>query len=247
MKNFDLETTLVLDIETVPLFGSFNELSSEMQALWSVKSNSLQKRNADQPILSDAETFSESAGIYSEFGKIVCISVGIFKMDKSTSNLTLHLKSYYGDDEHQLLLEFKNMLVKYGANKKGVNLCGHNIREFDIPYICRRMIINNIELPDILSIHGKKTWELDHLVDTLTLWKFGDYKAYTSLKLLCAIFNIPTPKDDIDGSEVGKTYWKDKDLERIETYCKKDVVATARVFLRLQLKDPFSFEVRSAD
>jgi hypothetical protein len=109
------------------------------------------------------------------------------------------------------------------------------------------MIINNIELPDILSIHGKKTWELDHFVDTLTLWKFGDYKAYTSLKLLCAIFNIPTPKDDIDGSEVGKTYWKDKDLERIEAYCKKDVVATARVFLRLQLKDPFSFEVRSAD
>ena len=122
-------------------------------------------------------------------------------------------------------------------------ICGHNIKEFDIPYICRRMLVQYMPLPKLFEIHGKKPWELEYFIDTLNLWRFGDYKAYTSLKLLCGIFGIPTPKDDIDGSEVGKTYWEMDDLQRIEVYCRKDVVATARVMLRMLLMYPMGFEV----
>jgi predicted PolB exonuclease-like 3'-5' exonuclease len=176
------------------------------------------------------------AGIYAEFGKIVCISVGIFRRNKDTGELEFHVKSFYSDDERQLLLDFANLLEKHYNNPKKHYLCGHNIREFDIPYICRRMIIQGMNLPDVIDLYGKKPWETEHLLDTLALWRFGDYKNFTSLKLLCGVFDIPTPKDDIDGSEVGKTYWEDKDLDRIEVYCKKDVVATAQLLLRFKLE-----------
>jgi len=243
LSNLDLVNVLVLDIETVSGHKEFEDLSPEMQKLWGLKSESLQRKASDEERKSEVDTYSEMAGIYSEFGKIVCISVGVFRRDKETGKLHFHVKSYYGHDERQLLMEFATLLDKHYNNPKKHLICGHNIKEFDIPYTCRRMIINNLPLPEMLDMYGKKPWELEYLLDTLTLWKFGDYKAYTSLKLLCGIFGIPTPKDDIDGSEVGKTYWGSGDVERIETYCKKDVLATARVLVRMMLQDPMGFEV----
>ena len=245
LKHVDLVNVVVLDIETVSSHKSLEDISPEMQKLWGYKADSIQRRLEEADRLPLDEVYVENAGIYAEFGKIVCISVGVFRRDKETGKLHFHVKSYFGHDERQLLMEFTTLIEKHYNNPKKHYICGHNIKEFDVPYICRRMIVNGLALPDALDLPGKKPWELEHLLDTMTLWKFGDYKAYTSLKLLCGLFEIPTPKDDIDGSEVGKTYWNEGDVNRIEVYCKKDVVATARVLARMMLHDPMGFEVHT--
>ncbi|MGB3546715.1 MAG: ribonuclease H-like domain-containing protein, partial [Saprospiraceae bacterium] len=143
---------------------------------------------------------------------------------------------FASDDERELLEGFSAMLQQYYKDPAKCYLCGHNIKEFDIPYVCRRMVVNGLSFPEVLQITGKKPWETKHLLDTLELWKFGDYKNYTSLKLLAGLFGIPSPKDDIDGSDVGRVYWQEKDLPRIALYCEKDVLATVQLFLRYQLK-----------
>ncbi|MCH2043148.1 MAG: ribonuclease H-like domain-containing protein [Saprospiraceae bacterium] len=241
MPNFDLKTmdltkVLVHDIETVSSHGKYTDLSPAMQKLWNIKSEQIQRRTPEEDRLSPEDSYEEFGGIYAEFGKICCISVGAFVKDKETGQLKLHVKSYYDHDEHLLLTQFAELIEKRYNNPERDFICGHNIKEFDIPFICRRMIVNKIPLPNCINLPGKKPWETQNLLDTLTLWKFGDYKSYTSLKLLCGLFGIPTPKDDIDGSEVGKTYWKEDDLDRIEIYCKKDVVATAQVLVRMALR-----------
>ena len=217
LENYDIEKILFLDIETVPLSASYEEQSDRMKKLWDKKAIRLIKDEEDS-----SETIYPRAGIYSEFGKIICISVAFFHNNK------LRVKSYYGDNEKDLLIEFKGLLDKY-FNKSEHLLCGHNAKEFDFPYIARRMLINKVKIPKVLDIAGKKPWEVNHL-DTMQLWKFGDYKNYTSLDLLTAIFDIPTPKDDIDGSEVWKVYWQDNDLNRIKTYCEKDTITVVRLF-----------------
>lgn len=237
LDKIDLSKVLVFDIETVSGVRSYEELNPTMQKLWNIKSEQIQRRTEESERLSPEENFTAMAGIYAEFGKIVCISVGAFRRDKDSGEYHLHLKSYYSDDEKLLLEEFSAMLNKGYHNSYEHILCGHNIREFDVPYICRRLIIKRMPLPALLDIQGKKPWETKHLLDTLDMWKFGDYKNYTSLKLLCGVFDIPTPKDDIDGSEVGRTYWQEDDLKRIEVYCKKDVLATAQLLLRYKLMD----------
>ena len=231
MLKKDLTNIMFLDIETVPQKADYEELSSELAHLWDEKYALISKRMPekynDKTTAGDA--FNNSAGIYSEFGKIVCISVGFvfFKGDR----MCFRTKSFAGDDEKQILEDFTNLIVKFCISKDHT-LCGHNIKEFDIPYICRRILINGLELPPIFHISGKKPWEITFL-DTLELWKFGDYKNYTSLKLLTAVFGIPTPKDDIDGSQVARVYYQKKNVERIAVYCQKDVVATAQVFLKI--------------
>ena len=196
LDNVKTEDIIFLDIETVPAVGNYQPARSSMQALWEKKSK--QFRNADQ---SAAEVY-ERAGIYAEFGKIICISVGVIK---EKNPLSLRLKSFYGDDEKAILSDFSAMLSKFSKNKKEALLCGHNGKEFDYPYIARRMIINGLIIPEILDNAGKKPWEIK-LLDTMDLWKFGDYKNYTSLDLLTTILGIPTPKDDIDGSMVAGVY-----------------------------------------
>lgn len=209
---------LFLDIETVPFVEKWQYLSPNMQELWSKK--------IEKQLIEDqtAEEFYEKrAGIMAEFGKIVCISCGYI-----TSEEKIKIKSFYGDDEKLILNEFAQMLNNY-YHKKDSYLCAHNGKEFDFPYLARRMLINGIQLPKALSLQGKKPWEIPHL-DTMELWKFGDYKHYTSLNLLAAVFEIPTPKDDIDGAQVAEVYYKEHDLERIKTYCEKDVLTVAQVF-----------------
>ncbi len=213
---------MFLDIETVPENQNWNEVPANTQKLFEQKT--AYQRQEETTV----EAFYERAGIWAEFGKIVCISVGYFTADKTEKQL--RVKSFYGDDEAVLLQEFKELLDTH-FNKREQVLCAHNGKEFDFPYIARRMIIHQIELPKKLNLFGKKPWEIPHL-DTMELWKFGDYKHYSSLKLLTSILGIPSPKDDIDGSEVASVYYKEKNLERIVLYCEKDTVAIAQLVLR---------------
>ncbi len=232
LKDIKLESILFLDIETVPEVAGFNELSENKQSLWEKKSEYFRKEDEN------AEDVFSRAGIYAEFGKIICISVGM--MYSQGNDKHLRLKSFYSDDEKKLLLEFIGLLEKL-RKKPAVYLCGHNGKEFDFPYLARRILINGLGLPALLDVAGKKPWEVSFL-DTMDLWKFGDYKHYTSLELLTNIFNIPTPKDDIDGSMVGEVYWVEGNLERIVKYCEKDVVAVVQLFLRFQGKELLSEE-----
>jgi len=231
MARMDLQKIMFLDIETVPQTADFSELNPELAHLWEEKFAMIHKRMPEK--YSDettaAEAFNNSAGIYSEFGKIVCISVGYLHFLEK--EMHFRTKSFFGNDEVQILSSFSDLITKFCSTDEHT-ICGHNIKEFDIPYICRRMLINGLKLPAILNISGKKSWEIK-FIDTLELWKFGDYKNYTSLKLLTAVFGIPTPKDDIDGSQVATVYYQEKNIERIALYCQKDVVATAQVYLRM--------------
>lgn len=226
LNNVILKNVLVLDIETVPSIKSFEELPVKMQELWEEKA----KWKTEKNNISPAEFYQDAAGIHAEFSKIICISVGYFK---EVSNVyTFKLKSFFGHDEKQILENFSEMLNKY-FNKPEQLLCGHNAKEFDFPFIARRMLIHGIPLPSKLNMAGKKPWEIPHL-DTMELWKFGDYKNYTSLNLLAAVFNIATPKDDISGKDVRNVYWEENNLERIVTYCQKDVIAVAQLLLRFK-------------
>ena len=219
---YQLNDILFLDIETVPQEEYWSSLSEETQNLFEAKTKYQRKEEFT------AEEFYNRAGIWAEFGKIVCISVGYF--NNKDKKKQLRIRSFFGDDEHKILTDFKQLLDKHFAKKSNI-LCAHNGKEFDFPFIARRMIVHQIELPQKLNLLGKKPWEVPHL-DTLELWKFGDFKHYTSLKLLTSILGIPSPKDDIDGSEVAKVYYQEKDLKRIVTYCEKDTVAVAQILLR---------------
>lgn len=219
LENITLKHVLFLDIETVPQYSSYNEADSTYKKFWGRKAGFLATKE------NSAEDLFQRAGIYAEFGKIVCISVGIVaNIDGSD---TIKLKSFYGTDEVSLLKEFSQMLKSF-EEKSHVQLCAHNGKEFDFPYISRRMLINGLSLPASLDNSGKKPWEIKH-VDTLELWKFGDYKHYTSLDLLTSIFGIPSPKEEIDGSMVASVFYEEKDYQKIKRYCENDVVAVIQL------------------
>ncbi len=218
LDTIKLSNILFLDIETAPLVYKYTDLDETIRPLWDSKFRFLQNETP--------ETQYKKAGIFAEFAKVICISVGYFNENK------FRLKSFYGDNEKLVLQNFAALLNEH-FNKKDHLLCAHNGKEFDFPFLCRRMLVNSIKLPKTLNIAGKKPWEVNH-IDTMELWKFGDYKSFTSLSLLAAIFNISTPKDDIDGSDVARVYWEEKDLPRIVTYCQKDVLTVAQLVLRFK-------------
>ncbi|MEY2739880.1 MAG: hypothetical protein RL259_1789 [Bacteroidota bacterium] len=221
-----LNNILFLDIETVPEQQHYEQLDSEMQQLWEQKTQYQRKDDIS------GEDFYERAGIWAEFGKIITISVGYFVNKADIRNF--RVTSFWGD-EKKILNDFSNLLNTHFNGAQHL-LCGHNAKEFDIPFIARRMIINGIALPNKLDLFGKKPWEVPHL-DTLELWKFGDYKHFTSLKLLTKVLGVPSPKDDIDGSEVARVFYVENDIDRIITYCEKDVIAVAQIFLRLRREE----------
>ena len=223
LQKINLEHILFLDIETVPEKEHFGNLDDTMRLLWEQKSQYQRKDEFT------AEEYYDRAGIWAEFGKIICISVGYFNIKRDIREF--RVTTFFGE-EVKLLKDFKNLLNSHFSLPKHL-LCGHNGKEFDFPYIARRMIIHGIGLPYKLNLFGKKPWEVPHL-DTMDLWKFGDYKHYTSLKLMAHILGIPSPKEDIDGSMVRDVYYIEKDLDRIVKYCELDVVTTAQVFLRLR-------------
>lgn len=225
LENISLENILFLDIETVPQYAAFDDVPEGEKEHWQRKSEFLKKIDTD-----NASTIYSRAGIYAEFGKIICISTGYFLTGKDGRQF--RMKSFYGDDEKKLLQEFAGLLNQH-FNRTSHLLCGHNGKEFDFPFLSRRMLINGIKLPALLNTATKKPWEVQHL-DTMELWKFGDYKNFTPLNLLAHVFGVPSPKDDIDGSMVWFVYWKEKNLDRIVTYCQKDVVTVAQIILRMK-------------
>ena len=225
LKNVNYSKILFFDIETVPQTFDYNELDERGQGLWDKKTRFIQERED-----LTAEEVYDKAGIYAEFGRVVCISLG-FVLQKE-GETQIRIKSIANEDEIALLQEFLDLLNSY-YDSPDFLFCAHNGKEFDIPFLCRRILINNLKIPYMLNVSGKKPWEIKHL-DTMELWKFGDFKNYTSLDLLTYIFKIPTPKDDMDGSQVAKVFYQDKDLDRIIHYCEKDVVATIQLFRKYQ-------------
>lgn len=227
------ENILFIDIETAPQYAAFENVPLPFQKLW-------EEKLARQRLLKEDETLPESyerAGLYAEFGKVICIVCGFIEKD------TFQLRAFYGDDEKKVLTDFSAFLEQFTLYRKGiVQLCAHNGKEFDYPYIARRMLITKVPIPGILDNAGKKPWEVT-LIDTLELWKFGDYKSYSSLNLLATIFGLPSPKQDLDGSKVGYTYWEKRDLEAIAKYCRADVVTLANVYLCLKGKEPFNEDI----
>jgi 3'-5' exonuclease len=217
---------LFIDIETVAATNNYSSLDDRLKTQWARKAAFFRKDGK----ISDEDIYHERAGIYAEFGKIICVAVGKF-CDTDSGELGLRTKVYSGHEEKSLLIEFKAMVEKIDSST--LRFCAHNGKEFDYPYLCRRMLINSIGLPAALNLSGKRGWEVQHL-DTMELWKFGDYKHFTSLDLLATIFDIPSSKGDMDGSLVNKVYHEQQDLEKIGDYCRADVVVLAQLFLKLR-------------
>lgn len=239
INTISLENILCLDIETVPQYATFEDVPDELKPLWLRKASNLKREEG-----TEEHHLYERAGIFAEFGKIICITTGFLSLKDGVRQF--RLKSFFGDDEKIILENFAGLLNQITEsdkrNKKPpMILCGHNGKEFDFPYMSRRMVIHGIPLPAQLDLYGKKPWEIPHL-DTMELWKFGDFKNYTPLNLLAYILGIPSPKDDIDGSQVGSVYWNEKDLPRIVTYCQKDVITVMQILLRLKNESLLSAE-----
>jgi len=226
IKRLKLEHILFLDIETVPQFADYDSLDKPTKLLWEAKTK-YQRKETFTP-----KEFYDRAGIWAEFGKIICISVGYFKQKEDPINF--RVTSFYGE-EGDILKDFKALLETH-FNKSNHLLCAHNGKEFDFPYIARRMVILGIDLPEKLNLFGKKPWEVPHL-DTLELWKFGDYKTFTSLSLMAHVLGIQSPKDDISGEQVRDVFYKEKDIDRIVAYCEKDTVTVAQIILKLRNQD----------
>jgi len=229
----NLQHILFLDVETVSQYKEFDQLDTHGRHLWQQKIGFMARRDDHAWEADDfAQSYTDKAAIYAEFGKIIVISAGIISHAEATGP-TLRIKSFYGHDEKEILEKFAQIMDKNFNDPNVHVLCGHNIREFDIPYLCRRMTINQVPLPHLFNITGKKPWEVKYIADTLELWKFGDHKNYTSLDLLAYTLGIPSPKEQMDGSKVGHAYWHEDHLEQIRQYCERDVLTTAQVYLKL--------------
>jgi predicted PolB exonuclease-like 3'-5' exonuclease len=226
LKLADIKHILVVDIETVAATATYSTLEPRLQAEWIKKSGHL--KNDEK--LTAQELYESRAGIYAEFGKVICIGVGFFTKNEN-GIFNLRVKAFYGDNEAVILSEFKD-LVENRFDKEKTCLCAHNGKEFDYPYLCRRFLVNGIPIPAILDLSARKPWEVNH-IDTMDYWKFGDRKSYTSLELLAAIFNIDTSKSDMDGSKVNHVYHIEKNLDKIKNYCLQDVIVTANLYLKL--------------
>ncbi len=234
LNHVQLDKVLVLDLETVPMVEDYESLPEDLQPLWDEKAARINRPDESKT----PEDLFSRAGIYAEFGRIVCISFGIFnKIDQPISGddhqYQFRIKSFSGEDERKILINFIELLDNHFKPNQHY-LCAHNGQEFDFPYLARRILIHGFKIPDMLDIAGKKPWETKHLLDTMQLWKFGDYKHFTSLKLLTTIFNIPTPKEDIKGSDVHRVFYEEGDVDRIVEYCQKDVLATGRLLMKFK-------------
>lgn len=226
MQQIAIENLFFLDIETVSCARDFNLLTDEWKELWNEKiAKSL------PPDTTTEEYYPKRAAIFAEFGKVICISTGYLKKEKE--GWKLRLKSFYSADEKEVLDSFIKMINQFNSNNSKWIFTGHNIKEFDIPFLSRRMLVNNLPIPASMDFQNMKPWDTP-VLDTLHLWRFGDYKHYTSLKLLAATLGVPSPKDDIDGSKVGEVFWEENNLERIAVYCQKDVATVVNVLLRFK-------------
>ena len=241
-----LDNILFLDIETVSQHATYSEMDSDFQKLWDKKAKNLLKFQKEEfsPDAS-ARLYEEKAAIFAEFAKVVCITVAYLRKHKK--EYEVRIKSFYGSDEKEVLKDFSSLINKHFDEPKKYFICGHNIKEFDVPFLGRRFLVNNIKLPDIFNLIGKKPWESKHLIDTLEMWKFGDYKNYVSLDLLAKVLGVSSPKVNMDGSMVGAAFWKEDKLEEIKDYCELDVITSVNVFLRLNGNDVVEEVIRVKD
>lgn len=212
----NIENILFLDIETVPTVYKYSDLTETTKELWDKKWQFNKEVSPEQQYM--------KAGIYAEFAKVICIGLGFYNKGK------FRVTTYASANESEILQKLSDLLKQHFYSDKHL-LCAHNGKEFDFPFLCRRFLINNLPLPKLLQLQGLKPWQVNH-IDTMDLWKFGDIKNFSSLNLLAHVFGIPSPKDDMDGSMVGKTFYEDNDLEKISQYCIKDVITLARVYNR---------------
>lgn len=226
----ELSRILFIDIETVASYRHFEDMQDSERSLWKSKCLANRWLDSSSPESAYATLYPQKAGILAEFGKIICISVGYMHLDGGMWQAKI--TAFSDEDEKRVLKEFSELILKNYKSTDQQGICGHNIREFDIPWICRRMMVHRIEIPPFLQVSGKKPWEIKHLLDTLDMWKFGDTKNYTSLKLLMHVLGLPSPKEDIDGSMVNSVYWEEGDLHRITKYCMKDVAAVMQLYCR---------------
>ena len=224
---------LFIDVETVAQSPAYRLLPNDMQLLWDSKAR-LIRLSANRGILDNETLYEQKAGIYSEFSKVICIST--LHIFESNNQIGIEKKSFHDKKELDVLCQFSKFLDTEFNSLKEVKIIGHNIKEFDIPFLARRMLINGVKLPKVLKIAGKKPWQVDHLIDTMSLWKFGDFKNYTSLNLLAKILNVPSPKDELDGSKIHNAYWLYNDIEAIVQYCEFDVLTTAKIYYKLNQK-----------
>ena len=226
-----LSRTLFLDIETVSCCPQLSHLEDNIQNLWRKKASFI-RRYHENNNCSDEELYHDKAAIYAEFGRVICVSVGYFKTHQGRI-VGFKTRSFTDENEASILEPFSQFLKEHYPNPSGIKLVGHNIREFDVPFLCRRMLVNNIDLPSIFGLAGKRPWHIDHIIDTMDLWRFGDYKHYVSLDLLAHLMALPSPKEEVSGDKVGDLFWLDHDLNRIAEYCETDVYTTAMVYLKL--------------
>lgn len=222
LHTVDLQQVMVIDIETVAQYRRYADLDARFQALWDAKI----ARNLDDDE-SPADRYAD-AGLHAEFGKVICISAGVFHLRAGAQHF--RVKSFHGHNERTVLVDFAQLLQAQSSN---LILCGHNLKGFDLPFLCRRMLANGLRIPTQLDVTGKKPWEINHL-DTMELWRFGDFRHYSSLNLLAAVFDIPTPKDDISGEDVYRVYYEENNLERVRVYCEKDVITAAQLLLKMR-------------
>ena len=245
LDTIDINCVLFIDIETVPMAKSYEELPEVFQQLWLAKA----KRYSNEGFTPE-ELFFQKAGLHAEFAKVVCISVGYFRYSETTQKVNSDVKSFFGHNEAEILDNFKEMMEKHYHDCNKHYLCAHNGLEFDYPFLAKRMMINNIRLPKLLNIAGKKSWDSKWLLDTMELWKFGNFSDKVSLALLAACFNIKSPKDDINGADVAQVYYAEDSLERIRIYCEKDVRTLISLFTKMANVTPaedFQAELERSD
>src|ERR1700712_5459527 len=225
MAHIHLENLLLIDIETASQYAHHELMPEKWKELWTGKVKNYMPES-DTP----ESFYPKRAAILAEFGKVICISIGYFKYTKD--GFKLRIKSFASEDEKILLKDFIDSVGQWHNIKREMSFCGHNVKEFDMPYICRRLLVNGMNIPSYLDFQNMKPWETN-ITDTMHLWKFGDVKNFISLDLLAACLGIESPKDDIDGSMVGVVFWNENDLARIVTYCQKDVITVAQIMLKL--------------
>jgi DNA polymerase elongation subunit (family B) len=188
--------------------------------------------------------YNNKAPLHPEFGKIVCISIGYIDgeipekiEDKPEVELKLKLKSFYGHDEVKLLQDFLNATKSAITNAVNptYHLCGHNIMNYDVPFIAKRFIINGLKLPAMFDLDGKKEWNLPYFIDTRNVWKFNVYDSNCSLDLLCNLFDVESSKEGgISGKDVRDVFYIENDVQKIAMYCEEDVRALAQVYLKMK-------------
>lgn len=222
--------TLFIDIETVAQKSNFGKLSPSFQNLWTHKANQLNYVQEANVPYSVEDAYVKNAAFYPEFGRIVCISIGMF-IQRNTE-VEFVSKSFYADNERGLIKDFLNCYQKYFNHSDRYKLCGHNVIEFIIPFIGRRSLIHGLKLPSKFNLMDRKPWQLDYVRDTLSMWKFGAFKNAVSLETLCTVFDIDT-QDIFPGEDVHRRYWEEQAYDEIMQRSKMQIRAVACLYSHL--------------